>query len=56
MGHAKQSLTDEYSKLSDDMEYRREVAEKIGTGFTVPARMIPMVPKKQVHKHETVAA
>ena len=56
MGHAKQSVTDEYSKLSDDMEYRREVAEKIGTGFAVPARMIPMVPRKQVHKPETVAA
>jgi type II secretory pathway predicted ATPase ExeA len=56
MGQAKQSVTDEYSKLSGDMEYRREVAEKIGTGFTVSAPMIPMLPRKQVHEPETVAA
>jgi len=41
-GPRQQSVTDEYSKLSDDMEYRREVAEKIGAAFTVPAPMIPI--------------
>ena len=28
LGHAKSSMTDGYSKLADDIEYRREVAEK----------------------------
>ena len=52
LGHAKQSVTDGYSMLAQDVEFRREVAEKLGTGFTVPASMIPMVPRKEV-KNET---
>jgi integrase len=37
LGHAKQSVTDAYSKLADDEEFRKQVAEKVGTGFEVPA-------------------
>jgi len=39
LGHAKSSMTDNYSKLDEDVEYRLEVAEKIGAGFAVPASM-----------------
>jgi len=46
LGHSKACVTDSYSKVSDDIEYRLEVAEKIGTGFDLPAMMIPMVPRK----------
>jgi integrase len=56
LGHAKSSMTDGYSKLSDDIEYRREVAEKIGTGFTVPTSMRPMIPRKRKQEVEMVAA
>ena len=56
LGHAKSSMTDGYSKLADDIEYRREVAEKIGTGFTVPTSMRPMVPRKRKQEVELVAA
>lgn len=56
LGHAKLSVTDDYSKLSDDVEYRYEVAEKIGTGFTVPTNMKPMVPKIRKKEVERVAA
>jgi integrase len=56
LGHAKSSMTDGYSKLSDDIDYRREVAEKIGTGFTVPTSMRPMVPRIRKGKAELVAA
>jgi integrase len=56
LGHAKSSMTDGYSKLSDDIEYRREVAEKIGTGFTVPTSMRPMIPRKRKAEVEVVAA
>jgi integrase len=45
LGHAKESVTDTYSKLADGEEFRREVAEKLGTGFTVPVSLIPMVPR-----------
>jgi integrase len=50
LGHAKSSMTDGYSKLCDDIEYRHEVAEKIGTGFTVPKSMRPMIPR--IHRKE----
>jgi integrase len=53
LGHAKSSMTDGYSKLSDDIDYRQEVSEKIGTGFAVPASMIPKVPKTEVNQVAT---
>jgi integrase len=38
MGHSrKQDMTDVYDKSSEDAEWRAEVAEQIGTGFTVPS-------------------
>jgi integrase len=56
LGHAKSSMTDGYSKLSDDIDYRREIAEKIGTGFTVPTSMRPMIPRKWKKQIALVAA
>ena len=44
LGHAKSSVTDGYSKLAEDTEYRREVTEKVGTGFPVPISVRPMRP------------
>jgi len=56
LGHAKSSVTDGYSKLADDLEYRLEVTEKIGAGFTVPASMRPMRPRKSVKTEIEIAA
>jgi len=37
MGHANKDVTDKYSgQLKEDVEYRREWAEKVGLGFVVP--------------------
>lgn len=33
MGHAKSTQTEEYIKLFDEMEYRREIADTVGMGF-----------------------
>jgi hypothetical protein len=50
LGHAEQSVTDGYSKLAEDVEFRKEVTEKLGTGFEIPAYeekpVIPMRPRK----------
>jgi integrase len=35
LGHSAGSITDGYSKLSEDIDYRREVAEKVGIGFNL---------------------
>jgi integrase len=45
LGHAKESVTDGYSKLADDVEFRGQVAETAGAGFKIPAPLIPMVPR-----------
>jgi hypothetical protein len=46
LGHAKESVTDTYSKLADDGDFRKQVAETVGTGFEVPSVLRPMKPKK----------
>ena len=60
LGHAKQSVTDGYSKLADDVEFRRQVAGNIGTGFDVPvyeeAPLRPMRPRKRKERTVAVAA
>ncbi|MGB7846411.1 MAG: site-specific integrase [Candidatus Acidiferrum sp.] len=38
VGHAGKSVTDDYSKLKDDLEFRKEVAIRVGLGFEVPSR------------------
>jgi integrase len=55
LGHAKESVTDGYSKLDNDVEFRLEVAEQVGAGFEVPASMRPVRPRKTVEKGIEVA-
>jgi len=45
LGHAKQSVTDSYSKLAEDLDFRAQTAEAIGTGFIVPDSLGPMGPR-----------
>jgi integrase len=56
LGHAKESITDTYSKLADDIEFRKQVAETVGTGFEVPSALIPMRPRKSKESALNVAA
>lgn len=52
IGHANKDVTDKYSEqLKDDVEYRREWAEKVGVGFVVPR-----VPQSNVVSIEQHAA
>jgi integrase len=60
LGHAEQSVTDSYSKVADDVEFRKEVTEKLGTGFEIPAYetkpVIPMRRRKSKAQAVGVAA
>jgi len=50
LGHANQSITDGYSKLNGDTEFREECVEKIGLGFKIPSPkpdVVPIVPKNE---------
>jgi len=37
-GHAGKSVTDDYSKLKDDLVFRKEVAIRVGLGFELPSK------------------
>ena len=60
LGHANQSVTDGCSKLADNVEFRKQVAEKIGSGFDVPAYektvLVPMRARKQKKIQKAAAA
>jgi integrase len=38
VGHAGKSVTDAYSKLKLDLEFRKQVAERVGLGFELPSQ------------------
>jgi integrase len=40
LGHASQSVSDRYSRIRCDREFRREQAERAGLGFTLPERSV----------------
>lgn len=45
MGHADRDMTDHYDRSREDLQYRRDVAKAMGTGFEVPKTLTPKVPK-----------
>jgi integrase len=45
IGHAQQSVTDGYSKMKDDIQFRADVAEKVGIGFELNRQLYPVVPQ-----------
>jgi integrase len=40
LGHAGKSVTDSYSKLKDDLEFRKKVALGVGLGFELPTTKV----------------
>jgi len=45
-GHADESMDDLYDKIKEDVEFRKEWAERCGFGFNLPP-VVPNVPKKE---------
>jgi integrase len=44
LGHADETVTDGYSKLAEDVEYRKEVAAEVGLGFEISPQKLVVVP------------
>ena len=44
LGHANKSVTDVYSKLKDDVVFRKKVAEQVGIGFELPVEKPEVAP------------
>ena len=36
-GHTGKTVTDSYSKLKDDVVFRKQIAERVGLGFELPS-------------------
>jgi hypothetical protein len=58
MGHDDEEIGDIYSKLKQDVAFRKEVAERIGVGFELPSKNVvvgPNGPKPEVGDVELLA-
>ena len=55
MGHADESMGDLYDKIKEDLEFRREWAERCGFGFSLSA-VVPNVPRMEGRLATAVAA
>jgi len=44
LGHANKSVTDTYSKLKEDVAFRKQVVEQVGIGFEIPEQKIGFAP------------
>ena len=55
MGHADESMGDLYDKIKEDVEFRKEWAEKCGFGFKLPS-VVPNVPKIEEISLTAIAA
>ena len=52
-------MTDHYSKLKDDLEFRKEVAVRVGLGFELPSKKTvvgPSGPKLETEALQEMAA
>jgi hypothetical protein len=43
-GHANKSVTDGYSKLKEDVTFRKKVAEQVRIGFELPTERLEVAP------------
>jgi integrase len=55
LGHAGSSVEDDYDRLRDDFDFRKQVIETVGLGFEVPASLVPIVPKSEVGPEKEIA-
>jgi hypothetical protein len=57
MGHANKSVTDKYAEqLKEDVEWRKEVAEKTGLGFSLPKLPVGQLGQPNRQKSEVAIA
>jgi integrase len=60
LGHANQTVGDDYSMLKKNQKFRKQIADKIGVGFELPdsisSSVVPNVPKTVVVDTEQVVA
>jgi integrase len=56
IGHADKTITDEYSQIREDVEFRRFTAEQCGLGFTLPELPVARIARNEVTEECAVSA
>jgi integrase len=56
LGHANKTITDEYSKVKEDVAFRNEVASQVGLGFVLESPIVRNVRRKEEAVEVAVAA
>jgi len=60
LGHANQTVGDDYSMLKRNITFRKQIPDRIGAGFTLPdsisAPVVPNVPKTPPQVGQQVVA
>ena len=60
LGHANRTVGDDYSMLKKNVNFRKQIAAKIGVGFELPdsiaPSVVPSVPKVALDEREEVLA
>jgi len=60
LGHANRTVGDDYSMLKKNVKFRKQIADRIGVGFelpaSIPSSVVPNVPKMAVQQAEQVVA
>jgi hypothetical protein len=46
MGHADEEVGDLYSQLESNIQFRKEVAERVSLGFALPSKKAVVGPKR----------
>ena len=56
LGHGGTSVTDRYVNIEKDKAWRKEQAQRIGVGFTLPTSVVPNVPRSRQTTDFEIAA
>jgi len=54
LGHANKTVTDDYSLLKEDVEFRKKIAKEVGIGFAIPVSEPDVAPKMAICTQTTL--
>ena len=56
LGHGHATVTDLYVRIDNEKAWRKQEAERVGVGFTLPTSVVPNVPKPKRNSAAEIAA
>jgi hypothetical protein len=56
IGHTDKTITDTYSKVSEDVAFRQQIADQIGLGFKLESPIVRNVRRNSADEEMEIAA